>query len=67
MHAGPRTSCTGSKKLASLCWLRNTLLLLVGYGPLLCVISFTALATVWRRNNLQWEKTVKSGNARILK
>ena len=48
-------------------WLRNTLLLLVGYGPLLCVISFTALATVWRRNNLQWEKTVKSGNARILK
>jgi cellulose synthase/poly-beta-1,6-N-acetylglucosamine synthase-like glycosyltransferase len=45
---------------------RNALLILVGYGPLLCAISFAALATAWRRN-LRWEKTVKSGNVTIAK
>lgn len=48
-------------------WLRNALLVLVGYGPLLCAISLTALATVWRKNGMRWDKTVKSGKVRILK
>ncbi len=48
-------------------WLRNWLLVLVGYGPLLCAVSFTALATAWRRNDMHWDKTVKTGKARILK
>ena len=48
-------------------WLRNGLLLLVGYGPLLCAVSFTALATSWRRSNMRWDKTIKTGNVRILK
>jgi cellulose synthase/poly-beta-1,6-N-acetylglucosamine synthase-like glycosyltransferase len=48
-------------------WLRNGLLVLVGYGPLLCAISFTALATAWRKSDMHWDKTVKSGKARILK
>jgi cellulose synthase/poly-beta-1,6-N-acetylglucosamine synthase-like glycosyltransferase len=48
-------------------WLRNGLLVLVGYGPLLCAVSFTALATAWQKNDMRWDKTVKSGNARILR
>ncbi len=48
-------------------WLRNILMVVVGYGPFMCVISFTALATSWRKTELRWDKTVKSGKVRILK
>ena len=46
-------------------WLRNPLLLLVGYGPLLCAISLAALVGQFRSADLKWDKTVKSGKARI--
>jgi len=47
-------------------WLRNILMVCVGYGPLMCAISFSALATQWRKTELQWDKTVKTGKARML-
>ncbi len=48
-------------------WLRNILLLVVGYGPVLCAITFAAYVAEYRKVGLQWDKTEKSGKARILK
>lgn len=47
-------------------WLRNALLLLVGYGPLICSIAMAAMVAHWRNAELRWDKTEKSGKARIL-
>ena len=46
-------------------WLRNILLVLVGYGPLLCAISLGAIIGQLRSSDLKWDKTVKSGKARL--
>ena len=46
-------------------WLRDTLLVLVGYGPLLCAIAFGAIVAQLRNADLKWDKTIKSGKARI--
>jgi hypothetical protein len=46
-------------------WLRNSLLVLVGYGPLLCAIAFAAIIAQLRKADLKWDKTIKSGKARI--
>ena len=46
-------------------WLRNALLLVVGYGPLLCAIAFAAIIAQLRKADLKWDKTIKSGKARI--
>ena len=46
-------------------WLRDTLLVLVGYGPLLCAISIGAIVAQLRNADLKWDKTIKSGKARI--
>ncbi len=46
-------------------WLRNTLLVLVGYGPLLCAIACGAIVAELRKADLKWDKTIKSGKARI--
>ena len=46
-------------------WLRNALLVLVGYGPLLCAIAFAAIIAQFRKADLKWDKTIKSGKARI--
>jgi cellulose synthase/poly-beta-1,6-N-acetylglucosamine synthase-like glycosyltransferase len=46
-------------------WLRNPLLVLVGYGPLLCAISLAAIIAELRKTDLKWDKTIKSGKARI--
>ena len=48
-------------------WLRDALLVLVGYGPLLCAIAFGAIIAQLRNADLKWDKTIKSGKARILK
>lgn len=48
-------------------WLRNIFLLLVGYGPLMCAIAFAAIVAELRKSDLRWDKTVKSGKARILR
>lgn len=45
--------------------LRDTLLVLVGYGPLLCAIAFGAIIAQLRNADLKWDKTIKSGKARI--
>ncbi len=46
-------------------WLRNTLIVIVGYGPLLCAISLAAIIGQLRSADLKWDKTVKSGRARL--
>ncbi len=46
--------------------LRDALLVLVGYGPFMSVISLAAMAAQWRRADARWDKTIKSGKARIL-
>lgn len=46
-------------------WLRNILLVLVGYGPLLCAISLGAIIGQLRSADLKWDKTMKSGKARL--
>jgi cellulose synthase/poly-beta-1,6-N-acetylglucosamine synthase-like glycosyltransferase len=46
-------------------WLRDTLLVLVGYGPLLCAIACGAIVAELRKADLKWDKTVKTGKARI--
>ncbi|HSS83325.1 MAG TPA: hypothetical protein VLL30_06050, partial [Reyranella sp.] len=46
-------------------WLRNSLLVLVGYGPLLCAIAFAAIIGQLRKADLKWDKTIKSGKAKI--
>lgn len=45
--------------------LRDIALVLVGYGPLLCAISLAAIVGQLRSADLKWDKTVKSGKARL--
>jgi cellulose synthase/poly-beta-1,6-N-acetylglucosamine synthase-like glycosyltransferase len=45
--------------------LRNVLLVLVGYGPLLCAIALAAIVAELRKSDLKWDKTIKSGKVRI--
>jgi cellulose synthase/poly-beta-1,6-N-acetylglucosamine synthase-like glycosyltransferase len=54
------------EKAGAPAWLRDFLMVLVGYGPFMCVISFTALATHWQKREMKWDKTVKSGKVRVL-
>ena len=46
-------------------WLRNILLVLVGYGPLLCAISLGATIGQLRSADLKWDKTIKSGRVKL--
>jgi cellulose synthase/poly-beta-1,6-N-acetylglucosamine synthase-like glycosyltransferase len=48
-------------------WPRNLLLMLVGYGSVLAAVAIAAFFAEWRGLELKWDKTVKSGKARILK
>jgi cellulose synthase/poly-beta-1,6-N-acetylglucosamine synthase-like glycosyltransferase len=48
-------------------WLSNTLLVVVGYGPLMSAIALAAFAAQAMKADLRWDKTMKSGKARILK
>lgn len=48
-------------------WLRNIFLLLIGYGPLMCAVSFAAMIAELRKSDVKWDKTIKSGKVRILK
>ncbi len=46
-------------------WLRDVLLVLVGYGPLMSAVSFAAIVAEWRHADTRWDKTVKTGKARM--
>jgi cellulose synthase/poly-beta-1,6-N-acetylglucosamine synthase-like glycosyltransferase len=48
-------------------WLRNFLLIVIGYGPLMCSITFAAMVAQFRNADMQWDKTMKSGKAKILR
>ncbi|EHL31986.1 glycosyltransferase family 2 protein [Legionella drancourtii] len=41
----------------------NSLLLIVGYGPLLCVITFAAYISQFFNREMKWNKTIKTGKA----
>jgi len=47
-------------------WIRDGLLLFIGYGPLLGAIAFAAIVAHCRGQEARWDKTVKSGKARML-
>jgi hypothetical protein len=42
----------------------NPLLLLVGYGPLLCVITFAAYIAQLTHKKIKWDKTIKTGKVK---
>lgn len=46
-------------------WLRNVLLAIVGYGPLLGAIAFASIVAEFRKADIKWDKTIKTGRARI--
>jgi cellulose synthase/poly-beta-1,6-N-acetylglucosamine synthase-like glycosyltransferase len=48
-------------------WLRNFFLIVVGYGPLMCAITFAAMVAQYRNADMRWDKTMKSGKAKILR
>lgn len=48
-------------------WLRDALLVLVGYGPLLSAISVAAMVAEWKKTDRRWDKTMKTGRVRIPK
>jgi cellulose synthase/poly-beta-1,6-N-acetylglucosamine synthase-like glycosyltransferase len=48
-------------------WLRNFFLVLIGYGPLMCSITFAAIVAQFRNADMRWDKTMKSGKARIMR
>lgn len=41
----------------------NSLLLFVGYGPLLCSITFAAYISQFTKRPMKWNKTIKTGKA----
>ncbi|WP_386067075.1 glycosyltransferase [Tahibacter sp. UC22_41] len=45
--------------------LRDLLLVLVGYGAFMNAIAFAAMVAQWRKVEQRWDKTMKSGKARI--
>jgi len=45
--------------------LARVLLYLVGFGPVLCAVTFTAYVDAARRRELRWEKTVKTGQVAV--
>ena len=46
-------------------WLRNALVVLVGYGPVLCAVACAAIVAELRKTDLKWDKTIKSGKVRL--
>jgi hypothetical protein len=46
-------------------WLRNAMLVLVGYGPMLGAIALAAIVAEIRKADLKWDKTIKTGKVRI--
>ena len=44
-------------------WIRlsRVLLLVGGYGPLLCAVTFAAYVKEWRGADMTWDKTIKTG------
>lgn len=47
-------------------WLRNGLLVIIGYGPLMSAISLAAMAAQARGAESRWDKTAKQGKARMI-
>lgn len=47
-------------------WLRNAALIVVGYGSLNGAVALAAMVAEWRRADLRWDKTPKTGKSRIL-
>lgn len=47
-------------------WLRNLLVLIVGYGALNGAVAFAAVVAEWKGVDRRWDKTVKTGKGRIL-
>jgi hypothetical protein len=48
-------------------FVRDLLLVLFGYGSVIAAVSTAAMVEHWRRVDIPWYKTVKTGKARILR
>lgn len=48
-------------------WLVQGLLIIVGYGPLLCAIALAAFVAELRGADRTWDKTIKAGGVQVLK
>ena len=49
------------KKTGSI-FLAKTLLLIGGYGPFLCAITFCSYIKEYNKTEMKWDKTDKTGN-----
>ncbi len=48
-------------------WIRDILLLMVGYGPFNCAVALAAMVAELRKTEMRWDKTPKIGKGSILK
>ena len=48
-------------------WLSLTLILISGFGPLLCAITLYSYIMEYKKAELKWDKTIKSGKVAISK
>jgi len=46
-------------------WLTSGLLILAGFGPLLCVITLQSYISEWNKEELKWDKTEKKGKVAL--
>lgn len=55
-----------AERMGAPVWLRNLLLSIVGYGPLMASVSLAAMFAQMRGVEVRWDKTVKLGRARMI-
>jgi len=48
-------------------FLAKPLLLISGFGPLLCAITFASYVAEWKKQEMKWDKTEKTGKVAIKK
>ncbi len=53
------------EKVKHLKWLSKPMLLISGYGPLLCAITFNSYISEIRGKEMKWDKTEKTGKVQI--
>ena len=48
-------------------WLAKPMIIISGFGPLLCAITFASYIAEWKKQELKWDKTEKTGKVAIKK
>jgi hypothetical protein len=55
------------EKISLIKYFSKLLLLIAGYGPLLCAITFNSYISELRGKEMKWDKTEKTGKVQIKK